>query len=382
MVRHHFASVIALALSLSIAGCGAIETKKIDYKSSGTAPTLEVPPDLTAPATSDRYALPDTGSRGSATLSTYNAEREAKPSTTESREVIPKSDSISVERAGDERWLVVRGVSADELWPRLRNFWIEMGFVLNVDSPDIGVMETDWAEDRAKLPQDIIRRTVGRLLDSVYSVPERDKFRTRVEQGDKAGTLDVFVSHRGMVEIYTNEAKDSTIWQPRPVDPELEAEMLRRMMVYLGAEESYAASQVAVEARPEQAHVETAGGVTTLKMDDAYARAWRRVGLALDRIGFTVQDRNRANGVYFVRYIDPELDNETKRPEKGWLSSLAFWRSSDDDKKVVTSGSEYRIQVADAGNNTARVSVLSKDGSEDKSESAAKIIKLLHEQLK
>jgi len=380
MVRHQFASVIACALSLTIAGCGVIETKKIDYKSSGTAPTLEVPPDLTAPATSDRYVVPDTGSRGSATLSTYNAERQAKPGVTESREVIPKSDSIRVERAGDERWLVVTGVSADDLWPRLRNFWIETGFVLNIDSPDIGVMETDWAEDRAKLPQDIIRRTVGRLLDNLYSVPERDKFRTRVEQGAKPGTLDVFVSHRGMVEIYTNEAKDSTIWQPRPADPELEAEMLRRMMVYLGAEEAYADAQVAVEAQPERAHIETVGGASVLKIDDPYARAWRRVGLALDRIGFTVQDRNRADGVYFVRYIDPQLDNETKATEKGWLSSLAFWRS--DEKKVVTGGSEYRIQVSDAGSNTARVSVQTKDGGEEKSETANKILQLLKEQLK
>jgi len=380
MVRHQFASVIACALGLTIAGCGVIETKKIDYKSAGSAPTLEVPPDLTAPSASDRYALPDTGSRGSATLSTYNAERQAKPGATESREVIPKSDTIRVERAGDERWLVVSGVNADDLWPRLRNFWVEMGFVLNIDSPDVGVMETDWAEDRAKLPQDFIRRSIGRVFDSVYSVPERDKYRTRVEQGEKAGTLDVFVSHRGMVEIYTTEAKDTTVWQPRPVDPELEAEMLRRMMVYLGAEEAYAQAQVAVEAQPERAHIETVGGAKTLKLDDPYARAWRRVGLALDRIGFTVQDRNRADGVYFVRYIDPQLDNETKAADEGWLSSLAFWRS--DDKKAVATGSEYRIQVSDAGASTARVSVESKDGGAQNTESANKIIQLLQEQLK
>ncbi|QID18098.1 outer membrane protein assembly factor BamC [Nitrogeniibacter mangrovi] len=380
MVRHPFASLFACALSLTIAGCGVLETKKIDYKSAGTAPTLEVPPDLTAPAQSDRYALPETGGRGSATLSTYNAERQIKPADGKSTEVIPETKNIHVERAGDERWLVIKGMNADELWPKLRNFWIELGFVLNVDSPTIGVMETDWAEDRAKLPQDFIRKTIGKVLDGLYSVPERDKFRTRVEEGDKPGTLDVFISHRGMAEVYTNEAEDSTVWQPRPVDPGLEAEMLRRMMVYLGADEAYAKAQVATEARPERASIEKQDGVTVLHVDDPYARAWRRVGLALDRIGFTVEDRNRAEGVYFVRYIDPQADNESKR-EKSWLSKLAFWRSSDDDK-VAKAGSEYRIQVTDAGDAGARVRVLTREGGADTSETSAKIIALLHDQLK
>jgi outer membrane protein assembly factor BamC len=379
MVRHHFASALACALCLTVAGCGALETKKIDYKSAGTAPTLEVPPDLTAPSPSDRFAMPESGSRGSATLSTYNAERQGGAAVTESRDVIPATDAIRVERAGNERWLVIRGTNADELWPRLRNFWVEMGFVLNVDSPDIGVMETDWAEDRAKLPQDFIRRSIGKVFDSVYSVPERDKFRTRIEQGAQPGSLDVFISHRGMVEIYTTEAKDSTVWQPRPVDPELEAEMLRRMMVYLGAEEAYAQSQLGVEAAPARARIETVNGAPTLTMDDVYARAWRRVGLALDRVGFTVQDRNRADGVYYVRYIDPQADVESKRSDKGWLSSLAFWRSDDE---VAASGSEYRIQVSDAGNDRAQVGVQTKDGAADTSATAGKIIQLLYEQLK
>ena len=380
MVRHHFATFFACVLGLSIAGCGALETKKIDYKSAGSAPSLEVPPDLTEPSQSDRFALPETGSRGSATLSTYNAERKVKPGAGDSREVLVKSDTVHVERAGDERWLVVSGMNADDLWPKLRNFWIEMGFVLNIDSPSIGVMETDWAEDRAKLPQDFIRQTIGRVLDGLYSVPERDKFRTRVEAGEKPGTIDVFVSHRGMVEIYPNEAQDSTIWQPRPADPELEAEMIRRMMVYLGAEEAYAESQAATAPRAERAAIEKQDGATTLKVDDTYARAWRRVGLALDRIGFTVQDRNRADGVYFVRYIDPQIDNASKKREKSWLASLAFWRS--DDEQTAEPGSEYRIQVADAGNDTARVRVLTREGGVDASGTAAKIITLLHGQLK
>ena len=380
MLRHPFAKLTLCAFAVTIAGCGVLETKKIDYKSSGQAPTLEVPPDLTAPTPSDRFALPDSGSRGSATLSTYNAEREFKPGAGESRDVLTKPDNMRVERAGDERWLVIKGMSADEIWPKLRNFWIETGFLLNIDAPSIGVMETDWAENRAKLPQDFIRSTIGKLFDSVYSVPERDKFRTRVEQGVEAGTLDVFISHRSVVEEYETGNEGPTVWKPSPADPELEAEMLRRMMIYLGADQAYAEAQSEQPARAEQALIENQDGATTLKVLDPYARAWRRVGLALDRIGFTVQDRNRAEGVYFVRYIDPQKDADIQQGEKGILASLMFWRSDDDTD--ARTGDEYRIQIADTGDNAARVVVQNKAGQVENSRTARRIIELLHEQLK
>lgn len=378
MVRHQLAKLSLCVISLAVAGCGALETKKIDYKSAGEAPTLEVPPDLTAPNQSDRFALPETGSRGSATLSTYNAERQVKPGAGDSREVLVKAAGITVQRAGDERWLVIKNANANDLWRKLRNFWIEMGFVLNVDSPSIGLMETDWAEDRAKLPQDFIRSAIGGVLDGLYSVPERDKFRTRIEQGEQPGSIDVFVSHRRMVELYDSESEDRTVWQPQPADPELEAEILRRMMVYLGAEQAYAETQVDQDARPERASIVDANGAPALVVDDVYARAWRRVGLALDRIGFTVQDRNRAEGTYFVRYIDPQADNATKKSE-GWLSKLAFWR---DDEKPKVGGDEFRMQVVDAGGDKARVTVQTKDGNAVPAGTARKIIELLHEQLK
>jgi len=239
-------------------------------------------------------------------------------------------------------------------------------------------METDWAEDRAKLPQDFIRSTIGRVFDGLYSVPERDKFRTRIEQGDTTGSIDVFVSHRRMVEIYDNESESTTVWQPQPADPELEAEILKRMMVFLGAEQAYAETQVDKGARAEQAAIVDVNGAPALMIDDVYARAWRRVGLALDRIGFTVQDRNRADGTYFVRYIDPQIDNGEK-PSEGWLSKLAFWR---DDDKAAEDGREFRVQVADAGNSRASVSVQNKDGGAISADTARKIIELLHEQLK
>jgi len=237
-------AVVVATIVLSGCSGSLLESKKIDYKSAAVAPTrstLEIPPDLTAPTADDRYAVPDINPKGTATFSAYNAERSgqaasggaATPAVTR---VAPQSiDKMRVERSGSQRWLVVPG-TADKLWPQVREFWQENGFILNVDRPEIGVMETDWAENRAKIDNGIIRNTIGKVIDGLYSTPERDKFRTRLESAGESGFVEIFISHRGMMEIYPNEAKDRTIWQPRQADPELEAEFLQRLMIRLGAD--------------------------------------------------------------------------------------------------------------------------------------------------
>jgi len=367
--------VSLVALSLALGGCGTLESKKIDYKSAQSIRPLEIPPDLTAPTRDDRYVVPDVSPRGVATYSAYSADRAARPQA--GVEVLPAVEQMRIERAGTQRWLVVPG-DAEKLWPQIKDFWLELGFILNIERPDIGVMETDWAEDRAKIPQDFIRSTLGKVLDGLYSTPERDKFRTRLEPGQDGKSVEIYISHRGMMEIYPTEAKDYTIWQPRPADPELEAEMLRRLMVHLGADEARAAAQLATAAVPERAQIQTtADGRVALSMNESFDRAWRRVGLALDRIGFTVEDRDRSQGLYYVRYIDPEAEQGGKR-NKGFLSRLAFWRS---DEKVAESGSEYRLRLRSEGEQTV-VTVLSREGGEDASATARRMLSLLHEQLR
>jgi outer membrane protein assembly factor BamC len=372
-------SVSLIALSVALAGCSSslLESKRIDYKSARQMQQpLEIPPDLTAPTRDDRFAVPDVSPRGVATYSAYSADRAGQPAASSGPEVLATPDKMRIERAGTQRWLVVGG-TPEELWPQIKDFWLELGFILNIESPEIGVMETDWAEDRAKIPQDFIRATLGKVLDGLFSTPERDKFRTRLEQGKDAGTVEIYISHRGMMEIYPTEAKDSTIWQPRPADPELEAEMLRRLMVRLGAEEARAEAALTQAPAEERARIAAGSdGQVSLNMEEPFDRAWRRVGLALDRIGFTVEDRDRAQGLYYVRYVDPDADN--KSPEKGFLSKLAFWRS--DDKPAV-GGSEYRLRVQGLGDNS-RVTVMTREGGADSSETAKRMLGLLQNELR
>lgn len=355
------------------------ESKKIEYKSAGKLPSLEVPPDLTQPTRDERYAVPDINPRGSATYSEYAGERSGTAAST-STAVLPSVDKMRIERAGSQRWLVAAG-TPDKLWPSIKEFWQETGFIVDVELPEAGVMETDWVENRAKLPQDIIRTTLGKMFDSLYSTPERDKFRTRLEPGAEPGTTEIYISHRGMYEIYVNEGKTDTKWQPRPAEPELEAEMLRRLMVRLGMEEARAKTLVATEPKQERAKLtRAADGAGTLSLQEPFDRAWRRVGLALDRVGFTVEDRDRTQGLYYVRYVDPEQVNRKKDDDKGWLAKLNP-ANLFKGKPEVDAKAQYRIHVTDAGGDSS-VRILTREGGADNSETARKILGLLHDQLR
>jgi outer membrane protein assembly factor BamC len=379
------ASTIALAL---LAGCSMDrilpEGKKIDYKSAAkqSLPPLQVPPDLTAPGRDNRYSVPDVAATPrEATFSAYQAERAGAPrgSASTAGEVLPSVDKIRMERNGDQRWLVLPD-APDKVWPLVKEFWQESGFLVNLEQPAVGVMETDWAEDRAKIPLDGIRKVLGKVLDGVYDSGMRDKFRTRLERSASGGT-EIYISHRGMEEKYISGDRVQTVWQPRAPDPSLEAEFLRRMMVRFGVDDATAQTQLtAAAARPvERAKLtRIADGTATLDLDEPFDRAWRRVGLALDRVGFTVEDRDRSKGYYFVRYVDPESDTKTKKDDSGILSKLAFWRSNDPKKN---SNEQFRVMVKDTAD-VSQVQVQDKNGVTDKSDTSRKILTLLHEQLR
>jgi outer membrane protein assembly factor BamC len=372
--------LLGLLLGVGLAACSSTSvdlSKKIDYKSANRLPPLEVPPDLTRPSADDRYTVPDINPRGTATYSEYSRERAGQRPGAASP-VLPQLDSARIVRDGTQRWLVVKGEPA-QLWPVVKEFWQEAGFIVNVESPESGVMETDWAESRAKLENiGMIRGLLSRFLDQVFTTSERDKFRTRLERGIEPGTTEIYVSHRGMEEVIVGSSADQpdTRWQPRPPDPNLEAEMLGRMMTRFGVEQTRVKSQLASGAPAQQRATLQKGtdGTRTLTLDEQFDRAWRRVGLALDRVGFTVEDRDRSKGLYFVRYIDPKIDSQAA-DNKGFLSRLKFWGS---DKPKAE---QFRIEVRD-DTKGCQVKVLTKDGAQESTETAGKILTLLYDQLK
>ena len=361
---NHTARLGLLGLAMALSACSVLENDKIDYKSATQGATLEVPPDLTQLSRENRYAVP--GSAVSAAA--YQAGQNTKSSAT-SGAAATKIGDVRIERNGAQRWLVIDR-PADQLWDPVREYWLENGFNLVVDQADLGILETDWAENRAKLPQDVIRATLGKVFDSLYSTGERDKFRTRLERNAAGGT-EIYVTHRGMVEVYTSTSKDSTVWQPRTADPELETEFLRRLMVKLGVSQEQSKAVAAAPApRTQAARMATVNNVPVVQLDEGFDRAWRRVGLALDRTGFTVEDRNRNEGTYFVRYVAPD----TEKKEPGFFSKLFSSTSA-------TPPLKYRIVVRSQGEATT-VSVLNEAGAPETSANAERIVRVIADDLK
>ena len=366
-----------------LGGCSSVSNMlpdpKVDYRSSTTRPEakLEVPPDLVSPRGDERFMLPERVS--GATLSGYARERAARDQLAGSgaggqRDVLPDVTGMKIERAGTMRWLEVKRPPG-QLWPVLRTFWQESGFTLAVDQPAIGVMETEWAENRAKIPQDFIRSTIGKVFDGIYSTGERDRFRVRLEAVE--GGTEIHLSHRGMIEV-PGENKNGFVWTPRPSDPELEAEFLRRLMVRLGNDPNRATADLSPNSGSLvlRARALPDGAV---QVDESFDRAWRRVGLALDRAGFTVEDRDRSRGVYFVRYVDPATESGSAR---SFLDRM-FKANVDPTPR------RFRIFMVGstvAGQPATDIRVLNKDGGAvvDAAERpvATRIASLLFEQLK
>jgi outer membrane protein assembly factor BamC len=354
----------ALGTALALAGCSALQSDKVDYRSNTVrAPSLVVPPDLTQLSKDTRYTVVD----GAVSASGY------KPGqTANAKDVVAAATlgDVRIERSGNQRWLVVKR-PADRLWDPIKDFWQESGFLLAIDQANLGIMETDWAENRAKIPQDFLRNSLGKLFDSLYSTAERDKFRTRLET-NAAGETEIFISHRGVIEVYTAERSDKTVWQPRPTDPELEAEFLRRLMVALGSSPEQAKAMVASDGTTKSiATASTLDGRPVVQIAEGFDRAWRRVGLALDRTGFTVEDRDRKQGLYFVRYVS----SDTQSTEPGFFSKLF---SSTPKAPEAT---KFQIAVKSQGEASV-VSVLDSKGAPDTTASAQRITKVIADDIK
>lgn len=356
------------AAAVALGACSTVEEVvgegKVDYRSqSGKTAGLDVPPDLTQLSRSGA----DRQTSGVVTASTLGA---AAPIAAPSQVAVAAVGNFRVERQGQQRWLVT-AQPADQLWEPIRNFWTERGFTIEVDNPQTGVIETGWAENRAKIPDDLIRRTLGRLVDNLYSTGERDRFRTRLERTE-AGT-EIFITHRGMEEVFTSSSQERTAWQPRATDPQLEAEFLTRLMIQLGGLQPQAARDAVASAPQRTADIRatTVAGASLIELEDGFDRAWRRVAVALDRSGFTVEDRDRSAGLFFVRYVDPKTVTDVQNPLR-----RIFGGSQPQD--VVE---RYRIRVAEAGSGS-RITLQNAQGAEMTGAAATRILTQLAAELR
>ncbi|SSW65113.1 outer membrane protein assembly factor BamC [Achromobacter agilis] len=374
MNKRH-AGLSALMSLVLLAGCSEVNQllgneESVNYKSAVTqrGEPLSIPPDLTQANSDPRYRAP---ASGSTTYSQFQQQGEAQASAPKTSNVLPARTDMRVERDGDLRWLVVDRAPED-VFPRLVDFWTETGFTVASNNPSAGLIETDWAENRAKIPESWLRQALGMILESAWDSGEREKFRTRVERVN--GHTEIYVSHRQMLEKRVGADGGQVQWQNGKEDPGLNAAMLARMMVYLGSDVDNARKLVQqAEAAPQKPAVQQdvrAQGASLI-VGESFDRAWRRVGVALDGGGFAVDDRDRSSGDYFVRYVDTDTGEKIEQP--GFFS-----RMFSGDKKAEAP--QYRIHLAAAGDQTT-VTVLDANGTRDNSATAQRLLSVLKDKM-
>lgn len=370
MMRFRLSAALAAVLSVGLlAGCQSLTKSDADYKSAAKVKPLEVPPDLIAPTRDDRFSV---SASGIASRSEFERSR-TDPRKSDAG-VLSTVAGMRVERQGDQRVLIV-DQSAEKLWPIIRQFWLDNGFALAIENPETGILETEWAENRTKIPEDIVRRTLGKVFDRLYDTGERDKFRTRLDRIGDAQT-EIAISHRGVVELATTVGLDfKTTWTNRPTDRDLEAEFMRKLMLRLGADQNRAqALLVQTSTVAPKARIVKTTEASSIEITESFDRAWRRVGVAIDRLGFTVEDRDRNKGLFFVRYRDPTVDQQQGKP--GIFSKLFS------TAKPSESAEQYRILVAASGQESVRLSVLDKNGKPVNDTNAQRMLSVLFDQLK
>jgi outer membrane protein assembly factor BamC len=391
-----------------VAGCGTSSPTKIDYKSDSRSKqvSLAVPPNM-IDETADQRSLPPQG--GETSLSTLQKVQAQAPSNNSSVAVVPPVTGMHIQRDGTESWLVIDDKAPQAAWAPIRRFWQEQGFLLVVDQRDKGVMETDWNESHPQNNDGFIRNTLSKAMGTSYVTAERNKYRTRLEPAPNGGTY-VFISQKGMREALTGTNNDSSKWEPKANDPGLEQEYLKRLMAALALADSRgksgdtqtaelspagaqtapnaasanaksaaaatAAQNVSLSAQQPTPDADSANGSaqsssTELTLGEPYDRAWLRVGLALDRSNFTVDDRDLSRGLYFVRYVDPK---DMSSAEQGFWSQVFHGKK----EKVAK---QYRVNVRAVTPDQTRVAVVDDKGAIDESPQARQIMSLMVEQL-
>ncbi len=363
--RSRFA-LLALGTGLLLSGCSTWNQlmgteESVDYKSTVRGGSLSVPPDLSQINEGAYYRAPD----GVASYSQYAQTQEDQSRRSAADRILPGQEGITVHRDGDVRWLVV-DQPAEVLYPKVLEFWGDNGFTIRKEEPGTGLIETDWAENRAKIPEGWIRKALGAIIDQVFDSGERERFRTRLERVN--GKTEVYVSHQHMVETPTTDGA-AFKWVYGKEDPGLNAAMLARMMVYLGTDVQRAQDLVTqAERAPQGPEMRVAtDGKAALDMDEAFDRAWRRVGVAIDSAGFSVEDRDRSTGDYYVRYLDTDTGEKIEQPN--FFSRMFGARNK-------AEAGRFRIHVQQAGAGS-RISVLDEAGREQDTETARRILNVL-----
>jgi outer membrane protein assembly factor BamC len=363
--------LIAALLTIGLGGCTLFGASKAENSPAKQREALEVPPDLTRPSGDNPAAVPADGTAAYSDYTGKSPAANANPATANGKSA-PAAAGVRLERDGAQRWLVVQD-DPERVWVKARDYFLRSKIDLTVDNPKTGVLESDWIDRPVKYTG-----YFSQFMASLQSTGLRDKFRVRVERGRVNGTAEVYVSHQGLAQMVTNSDGSSATqitWQPSPADPEMEAEMLGKLLAHFGLDEQQVKGQMTA-AGSERAQL--VKGELILPQDDLDA-AWRRVGQALDRAGVIIEDRDRSAGIFYVRYVDSGQTG--KRGLFSWFRGEPGKASAGSDGKAEAPSDRFQIRLKTTPAGTS-VNVLDVKGEPEVSTTGPQLLGVLQQQLR
>jgi len=306
--------------SLFISGCFSEEQKqtikenrlalgevKINYYSDKSVTSLEIPPDLTTPSYQNSFRLSEYANVDENTVNLTN-----KNINENEGEVLPEITDIKVIKSGTRKWLLVEKDS-ETVWNLSKDFLKQSGFAIKKSNKKIGIMETDYLENKPVIPGQslgLIRSFFANTIDNVsYTLPSVDSYRLRVEPVDKKNTQ-VYLTLSSMREVVQGSGKtESTIWESKERDVGLETEMLYKLMVYLGSDSAKAKERIlsAKENRKVKVTVlEGINGYSKMVFNLNFIETWDNLAWAIDQLNLELEDRDIKEKSFYLRAANPK----------------------------------------------------------------------------
>jgi outer membrane protein assembly factor BamC len=361
-------AVSLLLLAALLVACSSDTDRR--YLDVSLDSNLELPPDLSKLEAESEFELP-VGFSG------------PEPTAKDEVPVLARVESLRLEGSGDLYWLSVEE-PVDNLYQLIKNFWLSEGYRLMLDEPVIGIMQTEWV-----LTEQGANDEGASWFENVFASDDltasQDQYRTRIELDQTGNASRIYIAHRGTEYIYVVEGGGNkqqqadtgdNEWRFRQPEPELEVEMLSRLMIFLGLQKAEVEQQVAnarLFSPRASKHIDTSEQSPFLIVKDPYQIAWNRVYHQLERMNFEIAAVDRKN-LLGEGAITINAQVTEGKEDQGVFSF--FSRSSETVEKQII------LVLAEETHQLTRVMIETIGGDFDTSPAGAAFLDLLYQKIR
>lgn len=342
--KNTFICLFALIFCGACASDGTINAQA-EYEQATPRPSSEliVPPGLISPDVNSNYKMLYL----SPEQNTYQ---------------LDKVTNMHIMQGGSERWLVIKNKNVNQVFPTMIAYLKQQGVHIKYQNQSIGLIQTDWFDKNNVAKTSTVHQFfewIG-LSHGMNALPSLYTFRVNLWQNKNDTQIFVTDYQMNVVptdvipaskqDIKTESGVASKTWMSVPPNPQLELDFLMQFMAFvkLGPDEikpnTITLENVATlpSTEPKVARDKLNG--STLILNDSFDRAWWRTGLALERVGLGVADKNRSLGEFYVYPLQDDVDNPDPSTFSRWFG--------DDKTNVQLPKAKYKIKLVSTGTQT------------------------------